>query len=67
MVVGVVIRVNVSWWSKQGQRDCTLLLLYVLLRTVPVALLHSSRRWLVGCVSVTDSLSPLALWLWLCL
>ena len=21
--------VNVSWWSKQGQRDCTLLLLYV--------------------------------------
>ena len=33
VVVGVVVRVNVSWWSKQGQRDCTLLLLYVLLES----------------------------------
>ena len=33
VLVGVAVRVNVSWWSKQGQRDCTLQLLHVLLES----------------------------------
>ena len=40
-VVGVVVSVNVSEWSKQGQRDCTLLPLYVLLESFAF---HVCRR-----------------------